>query len=174
MHHFATKLNSPFGLLAVVVDDQQRLCALHFVADPAPGAARRAVERIAKDAVWNAAQCEPVTVQLKEYFAHKRKQFSLALAMAGSTFQLQVWHALLDIPYGQTLSYGDLARRLGLPAGSARAVGRANATNPIAIVVPCHRVIGGTGALVGYGGGLSVKEALLVHEGVIAGNLWNQ
>jgi methylated-DNA-[protein]-cysteine S-methyltransferase len=174
MLHFATKLNSPFGLLAVVVDGQQRLVALHFVEAGKPGAARRAVERIAPDAVWNAAQCEPAVTQLKEYFAHKRRQFSLALALDGTPFQLQVWHALLDIPYGQTTSYGALARQLGMPLSASRAVGRANATNPVAIVVPCHRVIGGGGGLTGYAGGLPVKEALLAHEGALTGSLWGQ
>ena len=171
---FATKLNSPFGLLAIVVDEQQRLCALHFVTDPTPGAAKRVVDRIAPDAVWNAAQCEPVVTQLKEYFDHRRKQFSLALALDGTPFQLSVWHALLAIPYGQTTTYGALAKQLGLSIGAARAVGRANATNPVSIVVPCHRVLGCTGGLTGYAGGLSIKEALLAHEGVLAGRLWSQ
>ena len=98
--------------------------------------------------------------QLDEYFAGKRRQFELLLKPAGTTFQLQVWEELCRIPYGQTTSYGELAKRLGRPAAS-RAVGMANGSNPIAIIQPCHRVIGANGKLTGFGGGLEVKQNLL-------------
>lgn len=101
-----------------------------------------------------------VVAQLDEYFAGDRTGFAVTIAPAGTDFQLQVWHALTTIRYGQTCSYGDLAARIGRP-GAARAVGAANGQNPISIIVPCHRVIGASGRLTGYGGGLDRKEHLL-------------
>jgi methylated-DNA-[protein]-cysteine S-methyltransferase len=101
--------------------------------------------------------------QLAEYFAGERREFDLPLKPAGTPFQRAVWEALRDIPYGETAGYGELANRLGRP-GAARAVGLANGRNPIAIVVPCHRVIGAAGALTGYGGGLERKRYLLELE----------
>ena len=102
--------------------------------------------------------------QLGEYFAGRRRSFSLKLAPRGTEFQRATWRALCEIPYGQTISYGELARRVGRPAAS-RAVGAANGANPLPIVVPCHRVIGKDGSLTGFGGGLPVKRALLELEG---------
>jgi methylated-DNA-[protein]-cysteine S-methyltransferase len=101
--------------------------------------------------------------QLDEYFAGERTEFELSLAPAGTPFQRRVWALLREIPFGETTTYGALAARLGRP-DAARAVGLANGRNPISIVVPCHRVIGSGGALVGYGGGLDRKRALLAHE----------
>lgn len=101
--------------------------------------------------------------QLTAYFAGRLTRFDLPLAIKGSDFQKRVWRALLDIPYGETRSYGELARAIGMPS-SVRAVGAANGRNPIAIVVPCHRVIGANGKLVGYGGGLPMKQMLLALE----------
>ena len=102
--------------------------------------------------------------QLAAYFARKLHQFELPLKLEGSDFQLRVWHALLQIPYGQTWSYGQLAAKIGNPNGS-RAVGLANGRNPVGIIVPCHRVIGASGKLTGYGGGLPRKIQLLALEG---------
>ena len=102
--------------------------------------------------------------QIEAYFAGSRKVFDLALDLIGSPFQKQVWLELQKIPYGSTLSYGELARRIGNPQAS-RAVGLANGRNPISIVIPCHRVIGSDGSLTGYGGGLSNKRMLLELEG---------
>ena len=101
--------------------------------------------------------------QLDEYFRGQRTHFDLKLAPEGTTFQQRVWQLLLQIPYGQTRSYGQLAELLGQP-GAARAVGLANGRNPIGIVIPCHRVVGSQGALTGYGGGLERKRWLLAHE----------
>jgi len=101
--------------------------------------------------------------QLRAYFAGELKDFDLRLSLIGTDFQLRVWHTLQTIPYGETISYGQLAHRIGSPK-AARAVGLANGSNPIPIVVPCHRVIGSNGSLVGYGGGLSNKKALLALE----------
>jgi methylated-DNA-[protein]-cysteine S-methyltransferase len=110
---------------------------------------------------------EPVR-QLEAYFAGALRRFDLRLAPAGTPFQRTVWRALLDIPYGETISYGELARRIARPA-AMRAVGAANGQNPLAIVIPCHRVIGSDGRLVGYGGGLPAKVALLELEARAAG-----
>jgi methylated-DNA-[protein]-cysteine S-methyltransferase len=102
--------------------------------------------------------------QIAEYFAGERQRFTIRLRMAGSAFQQRVWDALVQIPFGEIESYGRLAQRLGLPAGSARAVGAANGRNPVAIIVPCHRVIASTGQLTGYAGGIHRKAALLALE----------
>jgi methylated-DNA-[protein]-cysteine S-methyltransferase len=109
--------------------------------------------------------------QLDAYFAGKRTDFDLELDMVGSEFQRRVWQALLTIPFGETRSYGQIAEQIGA-AGSARAVGLANGHNPIAIIVPCHRVIGANGSLTGYGGGLDRKRSLLEMEKTVrSGNL---
>jgi methylated-DNA-[protein]-cysteine S-methyltransferase len=101
--------------------------------------------------------------QLREYFAGQRTRFDLPLHPAGTAFQRDVWSELQRIPYGETISYGELARRVGHPA-AARAVGAANGANPIPIVIPCHRVIGANGKLTGFGGGIPVKQKLLALE----------
>lgn len=106
---------------------------------------------------------EETQEQLAEYFAGKRREFNLPLKPDGSDFQLAVWDQLRRIEYGNTISYIQLAERLGKPSAS-RAVGNANGKNPISIIVPCHRVIGANGALTGYAGGLECKKALLSHE----------
>ena len=106
--------------------------------------------------------------QLAEYFDGTRRDFCLPLSPHGTAFQHRVWDELLRIPYAETISYGELARRIGRPTAS-RAVGAANGRNPLAIVVPCHRVIGADGTLTGYGGGLAVKEVLLALERRVAG-----
>jgi len=101
--------------------------------------------------------------QLRAYFAGELESFSLNLAPEGTAFQLLVWNELARIPYGETISYGELAERIGNPNAS-RAVGLANGSNPIAIILPCHRVIGSNGKLTGYGGGLPIKQHLLALE----------
>jgi methylated-DNA-[protein]-cysteine S-methyltransferase len=103
-------------------------------------------------------------LQLKEYFAQSRREFDLAVTLHGTAFQCRVWEQLRKIPYGETLSYGQLAARIGQPTAS-RAVGLANGRNPVSIVIPCHRVIGADGSLTGYGGGVKRKQWLLEHEG---------
>ena len=106
--------------------------------------------------------------QLDAYFAGQLRQFDLPLAPKGTAFQQRVWRALLDIPYGETVSYGELARRIARPA-AFRAVGAANGQNPLSIVIPCHRVIGSDGRLTGYGGGLPAKSTLLALEQRVVG-----
>ncbi len=112
---------------------------------------------------------EDVAVQLSEYFAGKRQTFDLPLDPVGTEFQQGVWRVLVEIPFGETWTYGEIARRLGQPTAS-RAVGAANGRNPLPIVVPCHRVIGSNGKLTGYRGGVKFKEALLELEGALPGN----
>ncbi len=112
----------------------------------------------------------PYIEQLEEYFLGQRRKFNFALDLRGTEFQLACWHALLKIPYGETRTYADIARAVGRPQGF-RAVGMANNRNPIAIVVPCHRVIASDGTLCGYGGGLGVKRKLLELEGALSGTL---
>jgi methylated-DNA-[protein]-cysteine S-methyltransferase len=122
----------------------------------------------ALDGDWvNNATIDPLPKairQLNEYFAGTRREFDLPLSMDGTEFQRRVWRELTKIPFGKTWSYGQLAKRIGNPNGS-RAVGLANGRNPIAIIVPCHRVIGANGSLTGFGGGIDRKEWLLAHEG---------
>jgi methylated-DNA-[protein]-cysteine S-methyltransferase len=144
-----TRADSPVGEL-LLLGDGESLHGLHFAAgtSPPPGAT---ADREA---------FAPALAQLREYFAGERTEFELELTMRGSEFQRAVWAALLEIPYGETASYGEIARRVGRP-GKARAVGRANGSNPIAVIVPCHRVIGANGALTGYGGGMERKRLLL-------------
>jgi methylated-DNA-[protein]-cysteine S-methyltransferase len=144
-----TRADSPVGEL-LLVGDGRSLHGLHFAAgtSPPPGATA------------DRDPFAPVLAQLGEYFAGERTAFELELSMRGREFQRAVWAVLLDIPYGETTSYGEIARRVGRP-GKARAVGRANGSNPIAVIVPCHRVIGADGKLTGYGGGMERKGLLL-------------
>lgn len=120
-------------------------------------------------AVRDAGPLREARRQLEEYFAGECREFSLALEPAGTDFQQRVWQALRGIPYGGTMSYGELAKRIGNPR-AVRAVGLANGRNPISIIIPCHRVIGANGALTGYGGGLERKRFLLALE---RGNHWD-
>lgn len=147
----AMAMQSPVGTLWLSAEHDQ-LVALDLPDRPAPAA------RIGQSDVLVRA-----AAQLAEYFAGERRVFDLPLAPAGTEFQRAVWHALARIPFGVTCSYGDLARVIGRPSAS-RAVGAANGANPIAIILPCHRVIGASGALTGYGGGLPMKRWLLDHE----------
>jgi methylated-DNA-[protein]-cysteine S-methyltransferase len=118
--------------------------------------------------VEDAAPFAEVTRQLDGYFAGDRTEFDLPLHPTGTPFQLEVWEALTAIPYGEVRSYGQVAEQLGRP-GASRAVGLANGRNPIAVIVPCHRVIGASGSLTGYGGGLHRKRLLLDLEAGVAG-----
>jgi methylated-DNA-[protein]-cysteine S-methyltransferase len=123
-----------------------------------------------RDWVRDDACLAPVRVELEEYFAGERTSFDLPLAFEGTPFQVRVWRALCDIPFGETTSYGELARRIGKANWpGARAVGAANGKNPVCVIVPCHRVIGADGSLTGFGGGLPRKRWLLTHEESLAG-----
>lgn len=156
MTYFTSTLSSCIGELVVFVDAAGRLARIDFPVS----------ERGALPTRRDPARCAHVVAQLGEYFAGARRSFDLELAPHGTPFQLRVWQALREIPYGQTISYAELARRIGQPS-AMRAVGAANGRNPIPIVVPCHRVIGKDGGLTGFGGGLPCKQALLALEGVV-------
>jgi methylated-DNA-[protein]-cysteine S-methyltransferase len=154
-----TKVDSPVGPLFIAVDEEGRLTRLEFAGSDRPPVRMPADVELDQDP----ATCREVTRQLDEYFAMKRRDFEIRVALVGTDFQKRVWNELLTIPYGATTTYGSIAQRLGKPS-AMRAVGLANGSNPIAIVVPCHRVIGANGSLVGYGGGLDVKTRLLELE----------
>ncbi len=152
---FFTTMTSPIGEL-LLVGDGCTLSGLHMQEGRKP-------KRIAPGWTESAAPFADVRAQLEEYFAGERTAFDVRLAPAGAPFELAVWRALEGIPYGETVSYGEIARRVGQPS-AARAVGTANGRNPIAVIVPCHRVIGADGSLTGYGGGLERKRLLLELE----------
>ena len=146
-------VETPIGRILVAGDD---LAVRHvrFERDNAPGP------------LWVPARGGPVgqaARELNEYFAGKREHFEVAAVPAGTEFQLRVWKQLRTIPYGETTSYGELARRIGQPTAS-RAVGAANGANPIPIIIPCHRAVGADGSMTGFGGGITVKRKLLALE----------
>lgn len=142
-------LDTPAGKLEILADDKF-VRQIEFVTSKKSANGNKLTRETAK--------------QLQEYFAGKRQHFALPLKQEGTDFQQQVWQALLDIPFGSTCSYGDIAGRIGRQK-AVRAVGAANGRNKLAIVVPCHRVIGSNGTLTGYAGGLDKKEILLKLEG---------
>lgn len=146
---------SPVGNL-LLVNDGKGLCRLQFQ----DGAHPLEIEES-----WKKRRRPFVLViqQLKEYFAGRLQRFTIPLSLEGTEFQRSVWRALKTIPYGKTVSYGAISKTIGNPKAS-RAVGAANGQNPVSIIVPCHRVIGASGKLVGYGGGLPIKTALLELE----------
>lgn len=150
-----TTIDTPIGPL-LLVGDGEALHGVGFATGPRPPKT---------DPAWreDAAPLAPVISQLGEYFAGERTAFDLPLAFTGTAFQVAVWEALREIPYGQTISYGELAQRVGRPT-AVRAVGATNGRNPIPVIVPCHRVIGADGSLTGFGGGLATKRALLELE----------
>ena len=158
-----TVVDAPLGPLTLVAEDGV-LCGIYFpghrhLPEPPPFGRR-------DDGGFDAA-----ARQLAEYFARERTAFDLETAAAGNAFQRRVWARVAAIPYGETATYGALARELGGPS-LARAVGAANGRNPLSIVVPCHRVVGHDGRLAGYGGGLERKRRLLEHEGVVRSSRW--
>jgi methylated-DNA-[protein]-cysteine S-methyltransferase len=150
-----TTISSPIGPLRLTLDDDGAVAGIGF----APGARTG-------DAGGD-PRVERLAVQLREYFAGKRAGFDLPLRPRGSALERRVWDELLRIPYGETATYAEIASRIGRP-GAARAVGRANARNPIAIAIPCHRVVGSDGSLTGYAGGLQCKRSLLALEAAAA------
>ncbi|MFZ3211541.1 MAG: methylated-DNA--[protein]-cysteine S-methyltransferase [Terriglobales bacterium] len=152
-----SRIDSPVGPLLLAVSERG-LMALEFGRGDVAGW----VESPEKTA--------PYVRQLEEYFAGRRRGFDLPLDLRGTDFQKRCWQELLKIPHGETRSYAEIARAIGNPA-AVRAVGLANGKNPIAIIVPCHRVIGSDGSLTGYGGGLDVKRQLLELEGALSGSL---
>ena len=151
-------MDSPIGNLKLVASDKGLVAVLWQNDRPSRTRLAELVEDDQHPVLLKAER------QLGEYFAGKRKEFSLPLDMRGTPFQKNVWEALLGIPFGETRSYGQLAKQLGNP-NATRAVGAANGRNPLPIIVPCHRVIGSSGSLTGFGGGLETKAQLLSLEG---------
>jgi methylated-DNA-[protein]-cysteine S-methyltransferase len=159
-------VDSPIGRL-LLLGDGHALTGLWMIdADRYPGRGDDA------GLTPDAASFREVAAQLEAYFAGDLKEFTVPLAPTGTPFQLAVWTQLTKIPYGSTVSYGDIARALGKRLVASRAVGLANGANPISVIVPCHRVIGSDGSLTGYGGGLERKELLLRLEGAGPVTLW--
>ncbi|MGJ4730941.1 methylated-DNA--[protein]-cysteine S-methyltransferase [Luteimonas sp. SDU101] len=159
MNVLTTFVDSPVGPLFVAAD-VQGLRAIEFRDN------RHPVRRGADWREGDSALLRTARAQLDEYFAGRRRSFALPLSPQGTAFQLSVWNALATIPYGRTISYADLATRVGRPT-AMRAVGAANGRNPLPIVLPCHRVIGADGTLTGFGGGLPTKQFLLKLEGAL-------
>jgi methylated-DNA-[protein]-cysteine S-methyltransferase len=156
---FYSYMDSPVGKL-FLAGDQEGIRFINFPKEKKP---------VVPDSDWveMPAFFTSAVAELEEYFAGSRRHFSVDIQPRGTDFQLSVWRALQKVPYGKTVSYGELAKRVGNPNAS-RAVGAANGANPIPIIIPCHRVIGAGGNLTGFGGGLAVKQFLLELEGAIA------
>ena len=155
--------NSPIGPL-LIAEENGAITEVSFMeADT-----RQQFQKTSAQAQPPAGVIAACIAELEAYFAGKFQDFTVPIAPSGTEFRKRVWAALTTIPYGQTISYKELAQRIGQP-GAARAVGGANNHNPISIIVPCHRVIGASGALVGYGGGLENKRILLEHEMKVVG-----
>ena len=152
---------TPIGDLLVANNEEGVLAEIRFAHNGRPADAPKSWSR-------NDRALSSAVAQLREYFAGELRDFDVPLAFSGTEFQERVWVRLRGIPYGQTTTYGAIARAIGHP-DAVRAVGAANGVNPIPIVVPCHRVIGSNGALTGFGGGISVKRWLLDHEARVAG-----
>jgi O-6-methylguanine DNA methyltransferase len=155
---YYARIASPIGPLNLAVS-ANGLIALEFSRGEFPPTTKKGIS-------WSHSpeKIEPYARELNEYFAGKRREFTFALDLRGTPFQVKCWRALLDIPYGETRTYADIARTVRKPR-AFRAVGMANNRNPIAVVVPCHRVIASDGTLCGYGGGLDIKQKLLELEG---------
>jgi methylated-DNA-[protein]-cysteine S-methyltransferase len=154
---YFSRIDSPAGPLLLAATEKGLRCLQFYRGKlPAPG----------KDEVWTESpeRLRPWERQIEAYFRGELREFTCKLDLIGTQFQKDCWEALLRIPYGKTCSYADIAREIGRPH-AFRAVGQANHDNPIAIIVPCHRVLGANGTLTGYGGGLSTKERLLRLEG---------
>jgi len=160
MKRYWSLIDSPFQKFAAWVDEEGRLLRFNLRAANAAN--------VDCEAENNSRKLAEVQRQVSEYADGKRRDFNLELAPEGPEFEKSVWAALLEIPFATTTSYGAIAKRIGNPT-AARAVGAANNANPIALIVPCHRVIGADGALVGYGGGLPLKRKLLEHEARVSG-----
>lgn len=155
MKFYYDSFSTPLGLFSVAVDDRGRVTGTAF------GSRAMLARRLNGAALERAEErCRVAREQIQEFLRGSRASFDLPLAPGGTAFQQRVWEALRKIPFGSTTSYGELARTIGRP-GAARAVGRANATNPVCLIVPCHRVIGANGSLTGFAFGERIKRRLL-------------
>ncbi len=160
---FATEFETELGIMFAVVNATRGLVRLTFGRDGTKESLEADAAKSKKLLHWSEERCAETIRQVRQYFAGERKEFELSLDFQGTDFQKQVWSELINIPYGQTISYGELAVKIGRPSAS-RAVGAANGANLIAVVVPCHRVIGANGKLTGYAFGVEVKQQLLALE----------
>ena len=161
-------VESPAGPLRFAVNADGALLFTSFLEGRYPLTIEQELRREGFEIERDAARTSAARAQLAEYAGGKRQVFDLPLCLVGSDWQRAVWTALLEIPFGETRSYGELARGLGEPH-AARAVGSANGSNRIPLVIPCHRVIGANGTLIGFGGGLHLKSRLLAHEARVLG-----
>jgi methylated-DNA-[protein]-cysteine S-methyltransferase len=164
MKIYVSELHSPIGTLCLASSDKGVVC----IGFSGRQAFLKDLERLVPDMELeeDAGKNKKVVRQLKEYFSGARKDFDLPLHLIGTEFQKLVWRQLCQVPFGQTASYKEIAKKIGRPKGM-RAVGQANHRNPIPIIIPCHRIIGANGHLVGFGGGLDKKRFLLSHEEVL-------
>lgn len=169
MNAFVATIESPAGPLTFATDERGALIWLQF----ADGEYKRTVEQELEREDFSVEQDEDITAvaraQLQEYYARTRQKFDVPFVLTGSEWQKAVWQALTRIPFGETRSYAEVAAMVGRPK-AARAVGRANATNRLPVVVPCHRVIGADGSLAGFAGGTYLKTRLLEHEARVLAN----
>lgn len=160
---YADTFPCPMADIVTAVDEGGVVKHLYFVTDASRARAVGFIRRGVDEVTWEGRRCEDLRAQVDEFFQGSRTNFDLPFKADGTPFQMEVWRALLDIPFGETASYGEVAASIGRPK-SSRAVGRANGTNPISLLIPCHRVIGAGGELTGYGGGIAVKRSLLDFE----------
>lgn len=161
---YAHRFSTPFGDMAAGVDAEGVLVRLMLPRTPLIEAFEHAEGKT--PVAWEPAPCAPVVEQVQAYLRGERSAFDLPLALRGTPFQRLVWEALQRVPYGTTTSYAALAEMIDRPR-AIRAVGRANGQNPLPLVVPCHRVVGADGSLIGYGGGVALKKKLLRLEGAL-------
>ncbi len=159
-------MHSPVGPLFLAMSSDG-LCAVDFLAASALDHRVASLRQRFPEHAWEAGLCADVVAQLQAYFSGRLRAFQAPVILRGTAFQLAVWNALRAIPSGQTRSYADMALAAGRRVGASRAAGAACGANPVAIVVPCHRVVGAGGSLTGFGGGLAAKRWLLQHEGAL-------
>lgn len=168
---YVEEMDSPVGPLLITLDAENTLVGLYFLNKESTAERIELLSREDVEVQPAGERSEPVRRQLEEYFRGERREFDLPLKPQGTPFEQGVWRELQNIPYGHTVSYGEVSRRLDNPK-AVRAVGRANGANPIPIIVPCHRVIGANGKLTGFGGGLPAKAFLLRLEGALPHELF--
>lgn len=168
MDVYLDSVESPAGPISFAVDDAGALRLLSFLDGHYELPMEEQMVRAGMRPILDTTHTARARHELAEYAAGHRRRFSLPLGLIGSPWQLRVWQALTEIPFGETRTYAQVAAMVGQPR-AARAVGRANATNRLPLVVPCHRVIGSSGTLRGFAGGLTIKEQLLAHEARLAG-----
>lgn len=166
MSYYSTIMETPTGPFLLIADDEGVLVRATWLQEDTTDAVR--LKEIAErfPHTPDEARLSKAVQQINAYFAGEREDFDVPLKLHGTNFQVQVWEQLRRIPFGHCITYGDIAHALNNP-GSVRAVGMANNQNPIPLIVPCHRVIGSNGHLVGFGGGVGKKHQLLVHEGYL-------